>query len=393
MNTDTGVGGSITVTGTADGDGNIHLDTTGNGRADPNQVLPNTVKGDGTEYWTWDPFDWGIDTIIKDGDHFVKNGVSPAGAVLNSAIAVQQTMWFAQQNSLLKRMGELRYGVRASRPPAGGTPALHNLIENIWIRSYGQQLNIGSKVSGKAYEQLIYGVDLGTDHKFTLSADNDLYLGAYAGYGRSDLDYRTPGTDGEINTYYGGLYATWLHSSGFYLDATVKAASADNDLKAPYGSTQLTASYSDVSIGGSIEIGNKFTFQDGWFVEPQFQVNYLHLLAEDYSAGPMTISAQDLDALQFRLGSLFGRTIKLTNSGILQPYLKISGVETISSGGVIRNGYQSIRANTDGARAELGGGIIWQLDADNQLHLDYEASFGDKYDKPWGLTAGYRHQF
>jgi hypothetical protein len=38
-------------------------------------------------------------------------------------------------------------------------------------------------------------------------------------------------------------------------------------------------------------------------------------------------------------------------------------------------------------------GLIWQLDADNQLHLDYEASFGDKYDKPWGLTAGYRHQF
>jgi outer membrane autotransporter protein len=41
----------------------------------------------------------------------------------------------------------------------------------------------------------------------------------------------------------------------------------------------------------------------------------------------------------------------------------------------------------------LGGGIIWQIDQQNQLHLDYEASFGDKYDKPWGLTAGYRYQF
>jgi outer membrane autotransporter protein len=107
----------------------------------------------------------------------------------------------------------------------------------------------------------------------------------------------------------------------------------------------------------------------------------------------MTISAQDLDALQLRIGSVFGRTINLTNSGALQPYIKISGVETISSGGAIRNGYQHTRANTDGARAELGGGLIWQLDTNNQLHLDYEASFGDKYDKPWGLTAGYRHQF
>ncbi|MDR1145478.1 MAG: autotransporter outer membrane beta-barrel domain-containing protein, partial [Verrucomicrobiales bacterium] len=274
VNSDTGEGGSITVTDTADGDGTVHIDTTGDGKADPNKVLPNIVSGDGTENWQWDPIDWGIDQLIKDGDHFVKNGTSPAGAVLNSSVAIQQALWFAQQNSLLKRMGELRYGARASRPPAGGTPALH-IIENIWLRSYGQQLNVGSQVAGKAYEQLIYGVDLGTDHKFIISADSDLYLGVYAGYGRSDIDYRTPGTDGEINSYYGGLYATWLHSSGFYIDATFKAASVNNDLKAPYGNTQLTASYSDVNIGGSIEIGNKFTFADDWFIEPQLQVNYL----------------------------------------------------------------------------------------------------------------------
>ncbi|MDR1305728.1 MAG: autotransporter outer membrane beta-barrel domain-containing protein [Verrucomicrobiales bacterium] len=393
VNSDTGAGGSITVTDTADGDGKVHVDTTGNGQLNPNDVLPGIVSGEGTEHWQWDPIDWGIDEIIKDGDHFIKQGTSPAGAVLNSSVAIQQAMWFAQQNSLLKRMGDLRYGARASRPLAGGTPALHNLIENIWLRSYGQQLNVGSQVAGKAYEQLIYGVDLGTDHKFTLSADSDLYLGVYAGYSRSDLDYRTPGTDGEINSYYGGLYATWLHNSGFYIDATFKAASVDNDLKAPYGNTQLKASYSDVNLGGSLEIGKKFTFKDNWFIEPQLQVNYLHILAEDYTAGPMTISAQDLDALQLRIGSLFGRTINLTNSGALQPYIKISGVETISSGGTLRNGYQHTRANTDGARAELGAGLIWQLDTNNQLHLDYEASFGDKYDKPWGLTAGYRHQF
>ncbi|MDR1305940.1 MAG: autotransporter outer membrane beta-barrel domain-containing protein, partial [Verrucomicrobiales bacterium] len=367
VNSDTGAGGSLTITDTADGDGTVHINTTGNGKADPNKVLPGIVSGDGTEHWQWDPIDWGIDTIIKDGDHFIKQGTSSAGAVLNSAIAVQQSMWFAQQNSLLKRMGELRYGARASRPLADKDVRVpyHSLIENIWLRSYGQQLNIGSQVSGKAYEQLIYGVDLGTDHKFTLSTDSDLYLGVFAGYGRSDIDYRTPNTDGELNSYYGGLYATWLHSSGFYIDATFKAASIDNDLKAPYDNTQLTASYSDVNIGGSLEIGNKFTFQDGWFVEPQFQVNYLHILAEDYTAGPMTISAQDLDALQLRLGSLFGRTINLTNGGALQPYIKISGVETICTGGTIRNGYQHTRANTDGVRAELGAGLIWQLDADN----------------------------
>ncbi|MDR1144665.1 MAG: hypothetical protein LBK71_00820 [Verrucomicrobiales bacterium] len=107
VNSDTGAGGTI-ITGTADGDGKVHIDTTGNGQLNPNDVLPGIVSGDGTEHWQWDPIDWGIDTIIKDGDHFVKSGVSPAGALLNSSVAIQQAMWFAQQNSLLKRMGELR---------------------------------------------------------------------------------------------------------------------------------------------------------------------------------------------------------------------------------------------------------------------------------------------
>ncbi|MDR1146661.1 MAG: hypothetical protein LBK71_11075, partial [Verrucomicrobiales bacterium] len=122
VNSDTGEGGSLNITDTADGDGTVHIDTTGNGQLNPNDVLPGIVSGDGTEHWQWDPIDWGIDTIIKDGDYFIKQGTSPAGAVLNSSVAIQQAMWFAQQNSLLKRMGELRYGARASRPPAGETP-------------------------------------------------------------------------------------------------------------------------------------------------------------------------------------------------------------------------------------------------------------------------------
>ncbi|MDR1146800.1 MAG: autotransporter outer membrane beta-barrel domain-containing protein, partial [Verrucomicrobiales bacterium] len=298
VNTDSGAHGTLHVTGTSSGAGTIHVNSTGDGQANPNDVLGNLVTGNGTANYTWDEVDWGLEELIvtpnPDGTITVKeDGTSPAGAVLNSAIAVQQSMWFAQQNSLLKRMGELRYGARASRPPADKDVRVpyHSLIENIWLRSYGQQLNVGSQVSGKAYEQLIYGVDLGTDHKFTISADSDLYLGVYAGYGRSDLDYRTPGADGEINSYYGGLYATWLHSSGFYIDATIKAASVDNNLKAPHGDTQLKANYSDINLGGSLELGKKFTFADAWFIEPQFQVNYLHILAEDYTAGPMTISA------------------------------------------------------------------------------------------------------
>jgi outer membrane autotransporter protein len=114
---------------------------------------------------------------------------------------------------------------------------------------------------------------------------------------------------------------------------TFKAASVDNELNAPYGGGKLKADYSNVEIGGSVELGRKFTFANDWFIEPQAQINYLHILAEGYNAGPLSINAKDLDAVQFRIGTLFGKTIKLANGGALQPYLKVSGVELISSGG------------------------------------------------------------
>ncbi|MDR1146290.1 MAG: autotransporter domain-containing protein [Verrucomicrobiales bacterium] len=407
VDTDTGEHSKVTGTTAPGHHPTAIVDPIGSGKLDPDQVLADMVTGPGHGQWIWPDFDWGFDQYTKDGDnpdgtpHFKPTGnQSLASSVLGSANAVQQTMWFAQQNSLLKRMGDLRFNhentliISGKDAKAVTILSADRLIDNIWIRGYGQQLNLGGKVTGRAYEQLIYGTDIGTDHKFTLDAiDSDLYLGVFAGYGRSDLDFRAARTDGTLNSYYGGFYATWLHDSGLYADLTLKAASVDNNLKAPYGARQLTAKYNDVNIGGSLELGKKFTFAGDWFIEPQLQFNYLHILAEDYNAGPLNIAAQDLDAIQMRAGALFGKTIKFANGGALQPYLKASGVEMLSTGGKLRNGAQSVRANIDGARAEIGGGVIWQLDDRNQLHLDYEASFGDKYSKPWGLTAGYRHQF
>ena len=81
------------------------------------------------------------------------------------------------------------------------------------------------------------------------------------------------------------------------------------------------------------------------------------------------------------------------HGGILQPYVKVGGVEQISSGGKLQASGGEWRPNLDGVRAELGCGVVYQLNPNHLLSLDYEASFGDKFDKPWGLTAGYRYRF
>jgi outer membrane autotransporter protein len=325
-------------------------------------------------------YDYALD-VRNDGVYLVNSSdsLSSAGnAVLNSAGAVSG-FWFTQMDNLQKRMGELRYNA----------PSKGNLIENIWIRSYGQQANIHTGIGGvKGFSETQYGVDLGTDKAWSLDKDNTLYTGVFAGYGGADREFHT-GYNGSSDSGYGGLYGTWLHQDGWYADAVAKGQYFRNDFDG-----EDHGSYDSVGVGLSLELGRQFQFADGWFAEPSVQVSYLHLINDNYGTTQgMSVDLDDADIVQFYGGARLGRNIKLNQDGWLQPYVKIGGIEQISSGGKVRASGSEWRPTTDGARAVIGAGIVYQFTAADQLHLDYEASFGDKYDKPWGLNFGYRHQF
>ncbi|MDR0352854.1 MAG: autotransporter domain-containing protein [Opitutaceae bacterium] len=401
VNTDTGAGGSITVTGTAGGAGTVHIDTTGNGTLHPDDALKDKVAGDGTENWVWDPIDWGLETVLKDGEnpdgtsHFRIDGASAAGAVLNSAVVLQQALWFAQQDSLHKRLGDLRLS-----PSSAGD----SFVSNLWMRAHAQRLNLDSAVAGRSAAQTLYGIDIGADKPWKLdtgsAATATLHTGLYLGHGQSTADYKTPGAEAELTTTHAGLYATYLRDNGFYADAVLKIASVENTLEAPSGATLLKADYKNLNLGASIEIGYRCPLQNDWYIEPQLQLGYLHVFAKNYTAAApaappaaLHIAAADMDALQARLTHTLGKTLRLANGSVLQPYARLGGAVLTSTGGEIRNGYQRLRPNIDGTRLEAGAGILWQLGAAHQLHLDYEASYAEDYTKPWGLTAGYRFQF
>jgi outer membrane autotransporter protein len=73
----------------------------------------------------------------------------------------------------------------------------------------------------------------------------------------------------------------------------------------------------------------------------------------------------------------------LSATNTLIPYAKFGAAHLTSRGGEIRHAAQRLRPNIDGLRAEFGLGTVWQLSAAHQLHFDYEASYAEKYTKPW----------
>ncbi|MDR1305457.1 MAG: autotransporter outer membrane beta-barrel domain-containing protein [Verrucomicrobiales bacterium] len=430
--TDRGAHSIVTVSHGSNGVERVILQLAGNGTTDPAQALAGMINDPYQAVWEFDDFNWGLfdySANYQNGALTVtRNGVTTSGAVIGSMAELQRRAWFAQQNSLLKRMGDVRLSLtppkgdddaanddeawqerldqmfadmgvkmpprKSVAPPLESEPRLsQSFIENVWFRAYGSQLSVGRKVAGLAYDQMLYGGDLGTDHAWRLDKRNTLLTGLYLGYGNSEADFKSGGARAELSSYYGGFYASWWNHTGWYVDATLKGALVDNQARSPLGDSTVRANFSNLELGGSVEAGKRINLGDGWFVEPQAQLNYLHLLAKDFDYGRLNISARDLDAMELRVGAMSGRTMRLSGSKLVQTYAKLSGVGEVSSGGRVSNGVQSLHANGDGLSVEIGAGLIFQIDEHNQLHFDYEAEFGEKYAKPWGLTGGYRYQF
>jgi outer membrane autotransporter protein len=276
---------------------------------------------------------------------------------------------------------------------AANTAATPANTGNLWLRAHAQRLNLDSAVTGRSYKQFLYGLDLGADRIWPLAPGATLHTGLYLGHARAEADYKTPGIEAELTSTHGGLYATLIRDNGLHADAVLKIASVDNTLETLQGATSYHTGYKNLNLGASVELGWRSPLQNNWYIEPALQFSYLHIFAKDYTAGPMRIAAADMDALQARFTHTLGRTLRLANGGILQPHARLGGATLTSSGGEIRNGYQHLRPALDGARFELGAGLDWQLSAAHQFHFDCEASYAEKYNKPWGLTAGYRFQF
>ncbi|MDR0532769.1 MAG: autotransporter-associated beta strand repeat-containing protein [Verrucomicrobiales bacterium] len=306
-------------------------------------------------------------------------------AVLSSA-AARELAWF-DNNTLTKRMGDLHMDQNG-----------HDW--DVWVQSYGSQYNMGGQVTGHTWELMTYGVNIGADKAWNIDKRNTLYTGVFGGYDSGDLDFKQNSGTGSNDAYSLGFYGTWIHDSGWYADWIGKAQYYSNNFKAyDDNRNETSGDYDNWAVGTSLELGRQFRFKDGWFAEPQVQASYVHFFGGSYTTGDdnvFGVNLQDRDVLQFRFGSLLGRNIQLTpnnTSSFLQPYVKIFGVEQVSNGGAVSSGPDSWNPNFDGASAIIGTGLVWQIGPDDQIHLDYEAQFSDKYTKPFGINFGFNHRF
>ena len=327
------------------------------------------------------------------------SGYSPAASTAIALSASIAPAWFSQLDSLNKRLGDLRLGKAAKSEETDGkkkndTGTTASQPDNdLWLRAHGQRINSDLGVAGVSnFAEYQYGGDVGVDHEFKFDKSS-LFLGAFAGYQHANRSFRDGfGSTSDTDVLAGGLYATWLTSCGFFIDGVVKGQFSET----AYRAFSTEADYDNTGLGASLEFGKQFTFgkKDRWFVEPTLQFDYLHVFAETYSTNDgLRVKNGDSDIFRLAGHLRLGRTFAFSPENRFQPYVRLGIENQFSYGGSVRIADSKVEANTDGARFNMGLGAAWQFNQSMQVHFDYEASFGDKYDRPWGFNAGFRYRF
>lgn len=307
-----------------------------------------------------------------------KAGPADLSKGANAAIASQTagaTLWSAQMNALVKRLGELRMG-----KDEGG----------VWTRAIGRRFDV-AEGSSRAYTQNVTGMEVGADKAFAVG-EGKLYVGGVVGAAHSNMNFGE-GASGDVQSRMIGTYATYLHDSGFYVDTVAKYSHFDNEVKTPTNlGTPVKGSYTNQGVGMDVEVGRHIKLKDGWFVEPQLEVTATHTTGGDYTAtNGLRVDADDTNSLQSRVGSLFGRNMTLDNGIDIQPYAKASWITEHAGASTVKVNGNRLKAELPGDRLEVGFGGIVQVSEHSKIALDAEFAKGQDITQPWGLTLGYRY--
>ncbi|BCQ69789.1 autotransporter [Pseudomonas sp. Eqa60] len=281
----------------------------------------------------------------------------------------------AQMNSLVKRLGELRMG-----KDNGG----------LWTRGFTKEQHIDTG-SSRAFQQQISGFEIGADKQLPFY-DGNLYIGGMVGKGESRQSFGE-GSKGTIDSAMLGGYATYLDRSGVYVDSVLKYTHLNNKVEVASNlGEKVDAKFKNHAVSIDVEVGKHIDIAKGWFVEPQVELQAIRVAGANYTASnDLKVEQDGVTSIQSRLGSLFGRNMKLDNGMTLQPYAKASWITEHAGDSRVRVNDIHLSSKLPGSRAEVGGGVILLTAEKHKYYIDAEYTKGSEIEQPYSVNLGYRY--
>ncbi|MGN2431145.1 autotransporter outer membrane beta-barrel domain-containing protein [Pseudomonas syringae] len=382
---DKGVGDLIDVNGQASGQFGLRVRNTGVEVVSPDMTPLKVVHTEGGDAqfsllggrvdlgaYSYLLEQQGNDWFIVGKDKVISPSTQSALALYSAAPAI----WMSELSTLRSRMGEVRVSGKA-----GG-----------WMRAYGSRLNTTTG-DGVDYRQKQSGLSLGADAPIEVS-NGRLLVGVLGGYSKSGLDL-SRGTSGKVDSYYAGVYGTWLSDDGYYVDGALKLNRFRNKADvAMSDASKAKGDYSNTGVGGWVEAGRHIKLADDYFLEPFAQLSTVVVQGQDLRLDNGLKAKNDrTQSVLGKVGTSLGRTVALKDGGVLRPYVRGAVAQEFSRRNEVKANDVTFDNSLFGSRAELGGGVSVSLSERLQVHADVDYMKGKHIEQPWGANVGLRFEF
>lgn len=262
----------------------------------------------------------------------------------------------------------------------------------LWTRYLHDNTRLNDK-NDTAFKNKLDGMQIGVDKPLRLN-DATVLVGVFTGFSRSKVSTSDYG-NGTIESWHGGLYATYLHDSGFYADTMLKGNRLDNSNNGRMkNSSAARGDYHQNTFTATIESGFNYEILPALTVQPYGRLQYARIGSADYElSNGMRADIHSTDSFQGEAGTLVSTSFDVS-SAVLKPYVRLAVVhEFTKENDVTINRTNTFSNDFSGSTGKYGLGLDAQITPQAAFYTEINYLNGNKSETPVSADLGFRVRF
>ncbi|WP_418961870.1 autotransporter outer membrane beta-barrel domain-containing protein [Veillonella atypica] len=261
----------------------------------------------------------------------------------------------------------------------------------------GSPTGIWARIGGGRYNYANDGINTATDYTsiqggYDTKTRRDWTVGGQVSYLRGSEDYVFNGS-GKVKSYAVGAYGLKDLGKDQYVHVESQVGRISNEFTARNEIGQ--AKSGDVKSNAysfGIRYGKTIKSANGFYVEPQAQLNYTHFGGHDFTAGNVSVNQAGVNSTSGKLGLEVGKQFGNGNlyTRFAAGHAFTGNVKTTYASG---NAVKLTEQDLKGTWTELAFGGRYGFNTNNSVYADVTTGLSGDYQADWGVNAGFTHKF
>ena len=261
----------------------------------------------------------------------------------------------------------------------------------------GSPTGIWARIGGGRYNYSNDGINTATDYTsiqggYDTKTSRNWTVGGQVSYLRGSEDYVFNGS-GKVKSYAVGAYGLKDLGKDQYVHVESQVGRISNEFtarneigQAKSGDVKSNAYSIGVRYGKTIKSAN------GFYVEPQAQLNYTHFGGRDFTAGNVSVNQAGVNSTSGKLGLEVGKQFGNGNlyTRFAAGHAFTGNVKTTYASG---NAVKLTEQDLKGTWTELAFGGRYGFNTNNSVYADVTTGLSGDYQTDWGVNAGFTHKF